>query len=72
MDIPHDNIHFYLVDVENNKLTRRPSYEVEEIIEYGKLLTKEERLLNQLKPTIDEIKRAETTIEILSILQEVL
>lgn len=46
--------------------------EIMEVIEHKRFLTEEERTLDEFKPTHEEIQKAETTIEILSLLQEVL
>ena len=56
----------------DEKLTRRTDAEIQEIQMYGRILTKEERLLNKLKPSPDEVKKAENTIEILTLIQEVI
>lgn len=65
-----DNIDEYIVaDGELVKLTES---EIEEVNRYGRTATEEERTLNKLLPSTEEIKKAETTIEILSLLQEVL
>lgn len=50
--------------------------EIEECLKYGKILTNEERyenkMLNKLIPSNEEIQKAENTIEILELLSEVL
>lgn len=56
----------------DNKIIKRNKDETWEVREHGRTLTEEERQLNQLKPSHEEIKKAETTIEILLLLQEVL
>lgn len=56
----------------DNKLVKRSNIEIEEIETYRKILTEEERILEKLKPSVEEVRKAEQTIEILSILQEVL
>lgn len=58
--------------VVNGELVKMSDLEIKEIQQYGKTLTVEERLLNQSRPSSREIQKAETTIEILSLLQEVL
>lgn len=45
--------------------------EIQEIKKYGKILTDGERLNVLLQPSKEEIEKAQTTIEILSLLQEV-
>ena len=69
------NIEIY--DLENYKvvsenLVRKTDQEIQETEQYGKTLTKEERLLNKLKPSYEEVKKAENTIEILTLIQEVI
>lgn len=46
--------------------------EIQEIRKYGKILTIEERQLQKLKPSPEEVKKAENTIEILTLIQEVM
>ncbi len=64
---------YMIKDGELIKLTAEKS---EEMKKYKRLLTEEEReekrLLNQLKPSSEEVKKAENTIEILSLIQEVM
>ena len=72
MEIPRDNLKFYVLDDNNGKLIRRPKNEIEEIQRYGRVLTEEERILNKLKPSPEEVKKAENTIEILTLIQEVI
>lgn len=68
-NIPNDLENYYVKDYQ---LKRYSDEEIHEKQEYGKVLTDEERLLEKIKPFYDEIKKAETTIEILSAMQEVL
>lgn len=56
----------------NEQLLRRTQEEIEEIKLYRKTLTEEERQLQKLKPSQDEVKKAENTIEILTLIQEVI
>ena len=56
----------------DNKLTERPKFEILEINRYGRVLTEEERLLNKLSPSPEEIQKARNTIEILTLIQEVM
>lgn len=58
--------------VRNGKLVKMTREEVSELKLYGKILTEEERQLEKLKPTQEEIKKAERTIEILTLIQEVM
>lgn len=58
--------------VKDGKLKRLTEHEIEEQRQYGRILTDDERLLETLKPSTEEIKNAEKTIEILSLLSEVL
>lgn len=43
-----------------------------EIRRFGKILTVEERLLEKLKPSLEEVENAKQTIKILSLMQEVM
>ena len=64
-------------DLENYKivkeqLLKRTQEEIEEIKLYRRVLTEEERQLQKLKPSQEEIRKAEQTIEILTLIQEVI
>ena len=56
----------------NNKLVKISDLEIQEIRKYGKILTVEERQLQKLKPSPEEVRKAENTIEILTLIQEVM
>lgn len=58
--------------VKDGKVLKYTKQEIEEKELYGKILTEEERLLNKIKPTPEEIKKAENTIEVLTLIQEVM
>ena len=58
--------------VVNNKLVKMTDLEIQEMRKYGKILTIEERQLQKLKPSPEEVRKAEQTIEILSLIQEVI
>ncbi len=58
--------------VKNGELVKYSEQEIEEKRQYGRILTDEERQLNKLKPSYEEVKKAENTIEILTLLQEVM
>ncbi len=58
--------------VENNKLKRYSDIEIEEKNKYGRILTEDERILESMKLSMEEIKKAENTIEFLDILEGVL
>lgn len=60
----------YLIN--GNMLSRRPEQEIRELQMYKRILSPEERLLNQLKPSPEEIQKAQNTIEILTLIQEVM
>lgn len=60
--------HYY---IENDEVLKRPTEEIDEINKYRRLLTEEERLNIKLKPSKEEINKAENTLEILTTLQEV-
>ena len=68
-DIPDDWINYKII---NNKLIKMTDEEINEARLYGKILTEEERLLNKLKPSQKEIQKSENTIEILTLIQEVI
>lgn len=64
-------------DIENYKvidgeLVRLSKQEIKELRLYGRILTEEERQLQKLKPSPEEVKKAENTIEILTLIQEVI
>ena len=56
----------------DGKIVELNTIEKAEMLTHGKILTKEERILNKLKPSYEEVKKAENTIEILTLLQEVI
>lgn len=64
-----DNIKYYIV--KDNKLTKKTEQQIYEIKVYGRVLTEVERSDILLRPSKEEIQKANTTIEILSLLQEV-
>lgn len=66
---PHDIQNYTIRD---GKFIKRSPLEIGELEIYNRILTDEERLLNKLKPSIDEIRKAENTIEILTLIQEVI
>lgn len=68
-NIPEDWYNYKVID---NKLARMSELEIGEIRDYGRFLTNEERLLESMKPSHEEINKAEETIQLLSLLQEVL
>lgn len=68
-EYPKDIFNYRVV---NGVLVRMSDIEIREKRLYGRILTEDERLLNKLKPSIDEIKKAEQTIEILTLIQEVI
>ncbi len=64
-------------DIENYKvidgeLVRLSKQEIKELRLYGRVLTEEERQLETLTPSPEEVKKAEQTIEILTLIQEVI
>ena len=56
----------------NKQIVKRDEIDIQELRHYGKVLTEEERLNILLAPSRDEIQKAENTIEILTLIQEVL
>lgn len=57
--------------VVNGEIVDRPLNEIRELKKYGKVLTDEERLNILLQPSSEEISKAESTLEMLIMLQEV-
>ena len=70
--LPKDYVQTYKYYIKGNTMLEYTDSELKEKEIYGKILTEEERLLLQLKPSTEEVQKAETAIEILSLLQEVL
>lgn len=74
MDISH--IHspnvYANYKVVNGDLIEMSNREKLEIAQFRRILTEDERLINRLNPTQDEIKKAEQTIELLTLIQEVI
>lgn len=68
---PYPLNEFY-VDLETKKLKKYSQEEIKEKQLYGRILTKEERQLEKLKPHLEEIRKAEQTIEILTLIREVI
>jgi len=68
-DIPRDFSNYKILE---NKLVKKSEQEIEELQRYHRILSDEERLLNQLKPPAEEIQKAQNTIEILTLIQEVM
>lgn len=66
---PEENMQYY--KVKNNKIVKRSQTEIEELQRYRRILTPDERTLNKLKPPHEEIQKAQNTIEILTLIQEV-
>ena len=65
-------IDYYNYKIINGELVRLSKQEIEELRLYGRILTEEERQLQKLKPSPEEVKKAEQTIEILTLIQEVM
>lgn len=68
----YDDIDVFTHYIENGKPVKMTEEQQKEAFKYGRFLTEDERMLEKLKPSIEEVRKAEQTIEILSILQEVL
>lgn len=68
-DIPSDLENYY---IENYQLKRYSDEEVSEKQKYGRILSEDDRILETMKPNIEEINNAEDTIRLLLLLQEVL
>ena len=58
--------------IANGKIVKYSDVELLEIQQHGRVLTDEERQLEKLKPSPEEIRKAENTIEILTLIQEVI
>ena len=73
VELKCDNIpcNFSDYKVIKNTLVKRSEQELEELRRYHRVLTDSERLLNKLKPSHEEIQKAQNTIEILTLIQEV-
>lgn len=67
-NVPRDLKNYRVINAE---LIQKSNEEILEIKKYGKILTEEERLNIQLMPSQQEVQKAQTTMEILSLLQEV-
>ena len=69
-----ENVPLPLYDyyVKDSNIYEYTDEEKEEIKEFRKVLTPEERLIEKLKPSKEEIQKALQTIEILSLIQEVI
>lgn len=65
-------VDIYRQKVSNGKIVPMSLQEMEEFKKYNRFLTEEERQLEKLKPTQEEVKKAENTIEILTLIQEVI
>ena len=68
-DIPYN---FRDYKVVNNEFVMLSDIEKREILRFGTILDEYERTLESLKPHYKEIQKAENTIEILTLIQEVL
>lgn len=56
----------------DNNIVEMTDIEILEMTKYNRILSTEERLLEQLKPSHEEVQKAKNTIEILTLLQEVM
>lgn len=68
-NIPTDLYNYY---VKNKQLKRYSDEEISEKQRYGRILSEDDRILESMKPTLEEINKAEDTIKLLLLLQEVL
>lgn len=64
-----DKNHYKII---NGQLIKRDAIEIKEIEVYRRILTEEERILESMKPSIEEVREAEQTIRILTLIQEVM
>ncbi len=69
-DVSTLKLHHYIVV--NRELVKLSDQEIRELKLYGKVLSEEERQLQKLKPSPEEVRKAEQTIEILTLIQEVM
>lgn len=67
--LPEQKLRNYIID--NDELILRPHNDIQDLELYGKILTEEDRLNMLLKPSSQEILKAENTLDILLVLQEV-
>lgn len=65
---PNELLYYRVLDGE---LIRKTEQEISDIQQFGKILTEEDRVNLLLQPSYEEIAKAENTIEILSLLEEV-
>ena len=74
--IPNPPSDWYNYLINDGELIKMSKLEISEMKMFNRILTMDERyeskMLIKLTPSYDEIKKAENTIEILSILQEVM
>lgn len=68
-NIPTDLCNYYM---ENYQLKRYSDEEISEKQKYGRILSEDDRILETMKPSLEEINKAEDTIRLLLLLQEVL
>lgn len=68
-NVPDNYLDYKVIE---GRLVEMEGLEVQEIKNYGYILTEEERQLNKLKPSLEEIQKAENTIETLTLIQEVI
>ena len=61
LQIPPRELRYH--KIVDDEFVKRPEYEIEEIKLYGKILTEEERQLNKLKPSPEEVRKAEQTMK---------
>lgn len=54
------------------QVARMSEQEKQEVSLYSRILTEDERVLNKLKPSHEEIQKAEETLKLLELLQEVM
>lgn len=71
-EIENEPEDWYNYKIINGELIKLTDVEIYELIRYERLLTEEERLLKQLKPSLEEVREAEQTIKILTLIQEVI
>ena len=64
--------HYRNCKIIDEKLVEMSNREIQELQQHGKILTEVERMIVSLKPSYKEVEKAEQTIDILTLLQEVL
>lgn len=68
-EVPQDYKNYKVI---NGQVERLKDLEISEIQMFGRVLTSDQRIMDKLRPSYEEVQKAENTIEILSLLMEVM